>query len=74
MKIAVSPQCRAKERARFLADCAVAAKESLWKCVSKSTPGFELVIVLQDSAQHPSTAHTHTQTDFCDPCKHKSLT
>jgi hypothetical protein len=49
LKMAVSQPCRAKERARFLADFKAAAEE---QCVLKYTPSFELVLVLLDQ---PST-------------------
>jgi hypothetical protein len=51
----------AKERARFLIIFAVTEKEPRWRCVLKSTPSFELVIVPLDSPEHTTTAQ---QTKF----------
>jgi hypothetical protein len=52
-----------KERTRFLADFAVAAKEPQWQCTLKSTPSFELLVDLLDSPdQHHAYYYRHTDT------------
>jgi hypothetical protein len=67
IKMAVSPPCRAKERAHFLAASAVTAKgpyvmELCFKVYAK----LKLVALLLDSTQHFNQAllHYKTTTDF----------